>query len=83
MTEANDKPKRRGRPNKPHTPVRQIGRILDDEWHYLTEAARLTGLTWTTWSTRTLKKAAARIYAKQLRTRSGPSDNAQADDRLI
>ena len=52
-------------PKKPpgehyRTPVRQLGRIPDDEWEQMQAAAQASGKTFTAWAREVLMRAALR-----------------------
>lgn len=47
------------------TPVRQLGRVPDDVWERLKEAAAASGKTFTDWAVRHLLKIAERQKKKQ------------------
>lgn len=48
------------------TPVRQLGRIPDDEWEQLQAAADRAGKTFTAWAREVLMRAARERLAKKL-----------------
>lgn len=55
------KKKRVGRPATGKTPVRQLGRVNDDDWQTICDAAELLGLSRTKFMVDTLIKRARRV----------------------
>lgn len=58
------RPKKHPR-DKYETPGRHLGRVDDDTWHLLVEAAKSQGKTFTQWAVDTLVRAAKRQGAKR------------------